>query len=483
MVFAIVEPYSSQPKQSRNVNQPEIVSTFRRFEENAPTLNNILQILSELVLVVVWLIDASLGCFLWLLNEAVTSCTEFILRIFGALFHIVKLLEAFGFGLKFLLELNYALVSYLFDTAGFLRESFNHALTLVKITLANETDHVYESSSMAFEGVQNLFLTTCNTTWVTILFACEKIHGFFLMVVDNFTTHFGFPIPNVSLIASMLFAGVTFFMESIVVTAGVVQDGMVFLFKYIGGTILEFGTRVLSNTFVIFNIILQAITMVINHIISIVTWPFAFLGDVVSKIMYLLCTLWETIIKQACYLDELVRGVIWSIFQMVAQFISAMVSKTLLFTKTYIPGGIVGLCIIFLALIGLLVWRKRISSLLSSAWSSLRRLNANIGEDIPEDDFEIEDEEFAVDETTEEVEPEMSHEAKDQHKLNYELQREKDKRLCVICQDKIKNVLLLPCRHVCLCHRCMQEIRHGRVQLLQCPLCRQYIQSTMEVFV
>jgi RING finger protein 26 len=68
-------------------------------------------------------------------------------------------------------------------------------------------------------------------------------------------------------------------------------------------------------------------------------------------------------------------------------------------------------------------------------------------------------------------------------KPNYVLEREKDKRLCVICQDNVTNILLMPCRHVCMCQQCLNKIRQGRVQLAQCPLCRTHIQSTLEVFV
>lgn len=71
----------------------------------------------------------------------------------------------------------------------------------------------------------------------------------------------------------------------------------------------------------------------------------------------------------------------------------------------------------------------------------------------------------------------------DVENLQKQLQCERDKNLCVVCQDQPKKVLLLPCRHMCICLACANYItssfqRHRRV----CPLCRCRIDSTVEVF-
>lgn len=52
--------------------------------------------------------------------------------------------------------------------------------------------------------------------------------------------------------------------------------------------------------------------------------------------------------------------------------------------------------------------------------------------------------------------------------------------LCIICQDELKSVVLLPCRHLCLCQSCFQKLkRYGRF----CPICREPFQHTMQVYV
>ena len=47
---------------------------------------------------------------------------------------------------------------------------------------------------------------------------------------------------------------------------------------------------------------------------------------------------------------------------------------------------------------------------------------------------------------------------------------------CVICLEKDKCMLLMPCKHVCCCEQCVENIN-------QCPLCRNNIQSKMKIYL
>jgi len=58
-----------------------------------------------------------------------------------------------------------------------------------------------------------------------------------------------------------------------------------------------------------------------------------------------------------------------------------------------------------------------------------------------------------------------------------EIDKEKESRLCVICQEGEKSVVLFPCRHMCLCESCSQ---HDDLQ--QCPLCRRPIVQRISVY-
>mmetsp|Transcript_2716 Transcript_2716/g.3810 ORF Transcript_2716/g.3810 Transcript_2716/m.3810 type:complete len:201 (+) Transcript_2716:45-647(+) len=50
---------------------------------------------------------------------------------------------------------------------------------------------------------------------------------------------------------------------------------------------------------------------------------------------------------------------------------------------------------------------------------------------------------------------------------------------CVVCQDEFKTVVLLPCRHLCLCLSCS----HAVIQKGNCPLCRTAIKDSLSVFI
>lgn len=50
---------------------------------------------------------------------------------------------------------------------------------------------------------------------------------------------------------------------------------------------------------------------------------------------------------------------------------------------------------------------------------------------------------------------------------------------CVICQDKMKSIVLLPCRHLCLCQDCFRQLRRYR---RECPMCRQPYEHSIQVY-
>ena len=57
-------------------------------------------------------------------------------------------------------------------------------------------------------------------------------------------------------------------------------------------------------------------------------------------------------------------------------------------------------------------------------------------------------------------------------------------RKCVACQDQPKTVLVLPCKHMCLCVDCAHTIASQRSRVRRvCPLCRGRIQTVMNVYL
>ena len=61
------------------------------------------------------------------------------------------------------------------------------------------------------------------------------------------------------------------------------------------------------------------------------------------------------------------------------------------------------------------------------------------------------------------------------HRANEELLQERDKFLCVVCQDLKRDVILKPCNHYCLCLECSKALR-------ECPICKSRIRSTEKIY-
>ena len=55
-----------------------------------------------------------------------------------------------------------------------------------------------------------------------------------------------------------------------------------------------------------------------------------------------------------------------------------------------------------------------------------------------------------------------------------------DVLLCVVCMEREKKVILLPCRHICMCKACTDKIVGDSAQ---CPVCREHVVDSIEGFI
>ena len=57
---------------------------------------------------------------------------------------------------------------------------------------------------------------------------------------------------------------------------------------------------------------------------------------------------------------------------------------------------------------------------------------------------------------------------------------EEEERVCVVCEDGKKEVLLMPCKHLCLCKSCADTCLFKTMK--ECPMCRTEVTDSMQVF-
>ncbi|XP_044249441.1 uncharacterized protein [Drosophila takahashii] len=52
---------------------------------------------------------------------------------------------------------------------------------------------------------------------------------------------------------------------------------------------------------------------------------------------------------------------------------------------------------------------------------------------------------------------------------------------CVVCMERSRNIVIMPCRHLCLCKECSQQLRLRLEH--RCPVCRNDIMSFLPVYI
>ncbi len=62
-------------------------------------------------------------------------------------------------------------------------------------------------------------------------------------------------------------------------------------------------------------------------------------------------------------------------------------------------------------------------------------------------------------------------------------ENEIESRMCIICMEKVKTIIVIPCGHKVFCDHCSQVHKnHNNNQTNQCPICRKPVQSFVKVY-
>lgn len=66
-----------------------------------------------------------------------------------------------------------------------------------------------------------------------------------------------------------------------------------------------------------------------------------------------------------------------------------------------------------------------------------------------------------------------------------QVEREREDKLCVICQDREKCIMILPCRHLCICQDCQLRLmqRTDQPHSRTCPICRKNVKQTIKAYL
>ena len=175
--------------------------------------------------------------------------------------------------------------------------------------------------------------------------------------------------------------------------------------------------------------------------------------------------------------------IFWQVLNLVlsyATYIGSWFRRSILHFSTlldaHFPGGIPGIA--FAIIIAFLVLKvDRLSKAHTRCMNTVKyqqEVNTRCMEEKQELQLKLEDVTLKLQEEN----GKLVKESEKVEKLTLSLEDEKDKRLCWICQDHVKTIVLLPCQHLYLCKQCLDHEKWKN-----CPICRQDVESTMEIYV
>ena len=445
----------------------------------------------------------------FVLDTIVITFCQVITNIFSGARQLADFFELLGYCLRALLNMNYNLVSSILtwfqkliqairDVLQYMWESFLWLISSLFKTIFRLLDSVVLSFSSLFQFAGQGVTTTYDTTGValhksynsitylvtlpgsalmTFITTVRAIVELLVMtVINTIILLFEFVVKLLLLLKrsiywtfTTLWTFITNVCDSIIGFGKKLTNGMKFVVMSVYNDIAFFCESVIHSLLLVVGAIFKGLFSVFYYI----GWSFAMV----------LLTFVDAIMKGVHHLLNTGRKAFTGI------------QSVFVVTSSYTPGGLwtvislsSSLLIIFSVwfVFGINVLAFSFETMERTIQSSVSLLTQTaIADQSDADNSDEEENQFRAERPgpsarlpdTEEFKPCSANE------LKRKLAEEKEKSLCVVCQDQSKSVLIMPCKHLCICRRCADILmQHNSWRRRLCPLCRRRIISTMDVY-
>lgn len=445
----------------------------------------------------------------FVLDTTVITICQVITNVFSGVHQLANFFEFFGKFLQAILEVNYNLVSSGFawfqglfqaikDFIKYILESLWWLVSSCLKNILTTLHNVVRSISSLFDFASHGVTTTYDTTGVALHKSYDSVTYMVSLPGSALMTTMNTVRAIVELLLMTIINTVVFFVELVInfflllcsyiywAFSGIwtfitkVCDKIVTLGKYLQNGLKYLVTSLYESVKSVCDSVVHAILFVIEKATKAVLSVFYYIG---WSFVVSLLEIYDTAMKGFTCLSITLKKILTGI-----QYLCTV-------TPSYTPGGLVTVislssssfvifCLWFVYDINLLsfsfekleVFIQVIVSLLTQNQSNTE----SIGDEDEAEEIQFRDERAGPSMTTKIPGESNSYSTEE---LKRKLAQEKEKNLCVVCQDQSKCVLIMPCKHLCVCRRCADIlIKRSSWRLRICPLCRGRIISTMDVY-
>ena len=448
--------------------------------------------LLDLVRGVAWFFSNFLGAVYFVVNTVIITVSEIISSVFSCFKHAIKLVEFLGYCVRAILQVNYNFVSSIFewlaklgrfvvDTLQYLAEGIIHvvssAFRLILRLIRSIISLIPAGFHRAFHGASS----ARNTTGVLLY---QSYLGW-KYILKTPTSALKTVVTSIQAVVECVLVSIwntgVLLVELLSTVTKAIFRGIEFVGKTVQ-TCIASGWYQLVDLSKLLLHGLQSLVIAVGQFFLWVgrtfVWSITFVFGSLAQAFHNFCSITGWLVTQSlCGVYQVLNGIgrgLLSCLKMLQNLVTSIAYA--------IPGGRWTLLSListtFLLAYAWSVWRVNVFTfafgLLESYIQGVLAYLATL--QIPS--FLTLKQMFTAERrSTEEPLDEKDRDLREQ------LERERDKNLCVVCQTENKNIVVMPCRHMCMCKNCCTQLfRFQRYHRRACPLCRHTITSTLEIY-